>query len=123
MYSNDGLLSFSRRIVTGPRPLLELGSRTMKFEVDGEKVLTEQAFHQNLAVALSVQAFYGFNLDALWDLLSSRVERPVTLIWKNSQISKNAMGTSFEKILEILERVRQQDEKFGWEDKFTYELR
>ncbi|MDR5802253.1 barstar family protein [Caballeronia sp. LZ001] len=94
----------------------------MKIELDGERVLSEQDFHQQLASALDVQAFYGCNLDALWDLLSTSVERPVTLVWNNSQISKTSMGRAFEEVRGILERVKQQDEKFGWEDKFTYLL-
>ncbi|CAB3749038.1 barstar family protein [Paraburkholderia humisilvae] len=94
----------------------------MKIELDGQSVLTEADFHQELASALGVKAFYGCNLDALWDLLSSGVERPVMLVWRNSQVSKEAMGAPFEKIRAILERVKQQDEKFGWEEKFSYEL-
>jgi len=94
----------------------------MKIELDGANILTERDFHRQLALALDVQAFYGSNLDALWDLLSAGVERPVTLVWKNSQISKASMEVPFEKIHEILERVKRQDERFGWKDKFTYLL-
>lgn len=94
----------------------------MKIELDGEKVLSGNEFHQQLALALRVQAYYGANLDALWDLLTASLARPATLVWKNAQISKQSMGSSFYEITEILERVQQQDERFGWEDKFTYLL-
>jgi ribonuclease inhibitor len=94
----------------------------MKIELDGKKVLSEEDFHQALAVAFDVQAYYGSNLDALWDLLSSGVERPVVLIWKNAETSRASMGIAFEKITEILERVEQQDKTYGWEDKFRYQL-
>ncbi|WP_290439540.1 barstar family protein [Paraburkholderia fungorum] len=75
-----------------------------------------------MASALGMKEFYGCNLDALLDVLSTGVERPVTLIWKNSHASKAAMGVPFERIREILERVKLQDEEFGWDDKFTYQL-
>jgi ribonuclease inhibitor len=94
----------------------------MKIELDGKKIRSERDFHQQLALALGVQEFYGFNLDALWDLLSGGVDRPVTLIWTNSQLSAANMPVSFEKIREIFERVKRQDEKFGWNEKFTYQL-
>lgn len=94
----------------------------MEIEIDGEKVITELDFHRELARVLDVQEFYGYNLDALWDLLSAGVDRPVRLVWRNSEVSKQRMGLVFERIQEILERVTLQDEKFGWEDKFTYLL-
>ena len=94
----------------------------MEIEICGEKIVSEMDFHQQLATALCVQEFYGFNQDALWDLLSAGVERPVVLRWRNAQVSKINLGASFEKIVEVLERVKLQDEHFGWEHKFTYEI-
>ncbi|MFQ6589881.1 barstar family protein [Pseudomonas palleroniana] len=94
----------------------------MNVVILGKKIMSEMDFHQQLATALDVQGFYGFNRDALWDLLSAGVERPVVLVWKSAQVSKMNLGASFEEIVEVLERVKQQDEGFGWEDKFTYEL-
>jgi len=88
----------------------------------GEKMMTEMDFHQQLATALGVKDFYGFNRDALWDLLSAGVERPLVLLWQNAQLSKVNLGASFDGIVEVLERVKQQDESFGWKDKFTYEF-
>jgi len=41
---------------------------------------------------------------------------------KNSSESKKKLGKQFEEIVSILERVRLEDEKYGWEDKFTYSL-
>lgn len=94
----------------------------MDIEVSGEKIVSEMDFHKQLAVALGVQEFYGFNQDALWDLLSAGVERPLVLRWRNAQVSKINLGASFGEIIDVLDRVKQQDESFGWKDKFTYEL-
>ncbi|WP_322629317.1 barstar family protein [Halothiobacillus sp.] len=94
----------------------------MKIEILGDRIACEQDFHKQLAQALGVQKYYGHNLDALWDLLSTSVERPAYLVWTNSAMSKKVLGDTFEKIVAILERVRLQDEGFGWEDKFTYNL-
>ena len=45
-------------------------------------------FHRTLAIQCDVTEFYGHNLNALWDLLSWGVERPVCIIWNNSENSK-----------------------------------
>lgn len=94
----------------------------MDIRIDGEKIKSEKDFHQELALGLGVQGFYGCNLDALWDLLSASVERPITLRWENAQVSRENLGEIFEQIVGILERVKKQDENFGWKERFTYEL-
>lgn len=67
----------------------------MKIEISGDLIVSERDFHSQLAKALGVQAYYGHNLDALWDLLSAGVERPVNLVWCNSSISKMRLGETF----------------------------
>ncbi|MBN3862003.1 barnase inhibitor [Pseudomonas frederiksbergensis] len=94
----------------------------MIIELDGSTIRSEIEFHKQLASALKVSEFYGNNLNALWDLLSTNIERPIELIWKNSNNSKNSMGDTFVKIVNILDRVKAQDESFGWDEKFTYIL-
>lgn len=71
---------------------------------------------------LGITEYYGNNLNALWDLLSANAERPLELILKNSKDSRDAMGISYEKILNILERAIKQDEKFGGDERFSYQL-
>lgn len=95
----------------------------MKIEICGGLIVSERDFHSQLAKALGVERYYGHNLDALWDLLSVNVERPVNLVWLDSSISKVHLGETFEKIVSVLERVRLQDEHYGWEDKFIYVLK
>ena len=95
----------------------------MKIEISGDQIVSEQDFHSQLAKALGVEKYYGHNLDALWDLLSAGVERPVNLVWCDSSISKVHLGETFERIVSVLERVRLQDEHYGWEDKFVYVLK
>lgn len=94
----------------------------MEIELDGREIIAERDFHRQLAMALGVQDFYGYNLDALWDLLSASVERPLILIWKYHDFSRRKMDKEFDKIIDILEKVRRQDEDFGWEEKFFYVL-
>jgi ribonuclease inhibitor len=95
----------------------------MNIEIFGKKINNEQDFHDQLAEALNVQQYYGGNLAALWDLLSVSVERPINLVWFDAMESKPKLGDVFDKIIAILEQVKLQDEKFGWDDKFTYTIK
>ncbi|WP_416050103.1 barstar family protein [Cupriavidus basilensis] len=94
----------------------------MNIQINGEVVRSEVDFHRELASILGVESSYGFNTDALWDLLSSGVGRPIFLRWVNAGVSKKIMGKSYFDILNILERVKMQDEGFGWVEKFTYNI-
>jgi ribonuclease inhibitor len=101
---------------------MEVKGEKMIIELDGSTIKSEIEFHKKLASTLKVSEFYGNNLNALWDLLSANIERPLELVWKNSNDSKNSMGDTFGKIVNILDRVKAQDESFGWDEKFTYTL-
>ncbi|WP_081086553.1 barstar family protein [Burkholderia stagnalis] len=94
----------------------------MEVTICGKEIYGERDFHEQLADALGIQAYYGKNLDALRDLLEGSLERPVNLVWVDSAVSKAKLGESFDKIVSILERVKLQDERYGWSDKFTYSL-
>lgn len=101
---------------------MEVKSKTMIIELDGYTIKSEIEFHKQLASALKAGEFYENNLNALWDLLCANTEGPIELIWRNSNNSRNSIGDTFEKIVSILNRVKAQDENFGWDEKFTYIL-
>jgi ribonuclease inhibitor len=91
--------------------------------LDGRNIHTESDFHSLLAKLLDFGPYYGKNLDALWDRLSTNVERPVKIIWLHSELSSQRLGVCFDKIIQILERTKQQDIKFSWDEKFDYVLK
>jgi ribonuclease inhibitor len=94
----------------------------MNIEINGLQVKTEADFHSQLADALGVRRFYGANLDALWDLLSAGVERPLLLSWSHSMTSRKNLGITFDRIVSVLAKVKEQDAKFGWVDEFDFSL-
>lgn len=94
----------------------------MIFIIDGKEVNTEAAFHKAISSLFNFSPYYGNNLHALWDTLSTDIERPITLIWKDAAISKVALGSDFDLIVDVLKRVEMQDNKFGWVNKFTFRL-
>ena len=90
----------------------------MRVFIDGSDIGSEADFHEKIAKAMDFPSYYGKNLDALWDVLSADIERPVTLVWENSAYSKASMGNGFSKILDILNKVVAQDVEWGLDEKF-----
>lgn len=97
--------------------------RVNEFYLDGAFILSEKEFHSIISLSLNFGPYYGNNLDALWDRLSTDIERPVKIIWLNSELSRVGLGNYFYKIIKVFERVKLQDLNFNWEDKFDYELK
>ncbi|HFC6949680.1 TPA: barnase inhibitor, partial [Neisseria meningitidis] len=44
------------------------------------------------------------------------------LVWKDAMFSKNQLENIFIEIVNVLERVKKQDEDYGFEEKFNYIL-
>ena len=95
----------------------------MRIVLDGNRVKSETDFHRELANLLDFGPHYWANLDALWDRLSTDVDRPVHLYWAASEGSRAEMGSpAFDRIEQILQKTMEQDAAFNWVDRFTYEL-
>jgi len=92
----------------------------MKIEIDGASIRSERDIHEFLSRSLEFGTYYGANLDALWDRLSTDVERPVEIVWKQSELSKQALGNDvFAKFHNLFLRVQAQDESHGLVDRLT----
>ena len=90
--------------------------------LEGKAIHSEVEFHQVIGSLLDMGPFYGSNLDALWDRLSTDIERPITLVWKDSGESRKQLGPAFDRIVEVLERAKRQDERWSLRDRFDYRL-
>lgn len=73
--------------------------------LDGRRIDSEAAFYDEIARQLGFPVYFGRNLDALWDVLTVDVEGPVDIIWNDSDESRRTMGTRYEKIIMLLDRV------------------
>ena len=72
--------------------------------LDGTRVRSQEDLHSELALLVDFGPYYGSNLAALWDSLSANVERPLKIIWRDSALSRRAMGEEkFNEIVEIFE--------------------
>jgi ribonuclease inhibitor len=91
--------------------------------LDGNEVETVHDLHRILAATLDFGPYYGGNIAALWDRLSTDIERPLHIVWKDSNRSRAVIGDAdFELIVSIFERTRIQDETLNLADRFTYSL-
>lgn len=90
--------------------------------LEGKKIRSEAEFHAAIAAALDFPEYYGRNLDALWDVLTGDVERPVVLLWKDAQASQASLGDRFQPIIELLRQVEKQDAAWGLKEKFELRL-
>ena len=89
--------------------------------IDGSKISNESDLHSFLRDQLKLGSFYGCNSAALWDRLTTDVERPMELVWENSEQSRAALGdVTFSKYLKLFRDVAEQDVQFGWGDRFVF---
>ena len=63
----------------------------MYVELNGSVLHTKDALHDRLADALQLPAYYGRNLDALYDLLTER-NVPLEIVFAYSEDMKKMMG-------------------------------
>lgn len=94
----------------------------MIIEIDGEAIQSEADFHYALGESLDLSSYYGRNLDALWDVLSTDVERPIRIEWKNAAASKAVMGECFDRLVNVLRRVESQDVEWNLPERFELVL-
>jgi ribonuclease inhibitor len=90
--------------------------------LDGRKICSEADFHRELSTLLEMGSDYGCNIDAVWDRLSTDVERPLTLVWKHADDSRRRIGEDFNRIIAVLERLKRQDEEWNLQYRFDFRL-
>lgn len=94
----------------------------MNVVLDGLLIESEDDFHDLIAKELNLPIWYGRNLDALWDALTGMVERPVSLVWLNSEISRVRLSR-YEKIIGLFKDVAEMDNALGRISRFEYFLK
>jgi ribonuclease inhibitor len=65
-------------------------------------------FYGEIAKKLRFPDYFGRNLDALWDVLTTDIKGPVELAWEDSDVSKKSMGKDFEKVTALLKDVEKE---------------
>jgi len=84
-----------------------------QYVLRGEKIRSFSDFYDEIARVLPLPQYFGRNLDALRDVLSTDIEGPFEIVWKSSSISKNALKKDYSQIASLLKRVAKERDDFN----------
>lgn len=77
--------------------------------LDGKDCTSKENTHQLLKEKLNLPDYYGRNLDALWDCLSSDFTERMILVRHPEWIEKN-LGTYGSALLRLFEELKQEND-------------
>ena len=80
--------------------------------LSGKTVRSLDIFYDEIARQLAFPKHFGRNLDALWDVLSTDIEGPIEVGWKNPDSSRLEMGGDFDRVLAVLKDVEKARKDF-----------
>lgn len=83
-----------------------------KVKLAGKSIRSLDEFYGEIAKKLRFPDYFGRNLDALWDVLTTDVKGPVELAWEDSEASKKSMGKDFQKVAALLKDVEKERDDF-----------
>jgi ribonuclease inhibitor len=78
----------------------------------GREIRSLEEFYDAISARLPFPAHFGRNLDALWDVLTTDLKGPINIAWKESALSRQAMGTDYERIASLLTDVQKERDDF-----------
>lgn len=90
--------------------------------IDGSSIQTTKDIYQMLNQELDFGPYFGNNINALWDVLSTDVERPFVIHWINAEVSKKQMGYDFDLFVDLFHRLEEYDQSHSWEEKFQFHI-
>ena len=81
--------------------------------LNGNAIRSIDDFYDQISTLLKdMPEHFGRNLDALWDVLSTDVEGPCEIIWKNADDSKKLMGKDFDLVVKLLRDLEEERDDF-----------
>ena len=78
----------------------------------GNTLHSSDDVYDELTKQLSLSHYFGRNLDALWDVLSTDIEGPFEIVWKQASASRKSMGKDFTRMMDVLRRLETVREDF-----------
>lgn len=84
----------------------------MKLILSGSEIKNQRDFHEQIKKLLDLPNYYGENLDALWDCLTGWIDTPLTIIWKDFNISRAFLGEFADKAMSVFKDAEKVVEGF-----------
>ncbi|MCB0340853.1 MAG: barstar family protein [Bdellovibrionales bacterium] len=76
--------------------------------IDCSKVKNENDFHEVFATLDITPNYYGKNLNALWDVLTTDIEGPVMFMFENHKEFELANTSDYEKIISLFKEAQSE---------------
>lgn len=80
----------------------------MIYHLDGALMIKPEAMHSQFADVMDFPDYYGRNLDALWDLLTS-LPRPYRIHFKNPGLARIQLDDAWESLHHLLEDLEKEE--------------
>lgn len=80
--------------------------------LNGRFIQSLEDLYDELSRCLRFPEYFGRNLDALYDVLSTDVEGPFEIVWEQADASKRGMGGDFEKVVALLRDLEAERSDF-----------
>ena len=76
--------------------------------LNGNAMRSLDDFYDRISTLKDMPEHFGRNLDALRDVLSTDIEGPFEIIWKNAETSKKFMGNDFDRVVKLLRDMEKE---------------
>jgi ribonuclease inhibitor len=73
------------------------------YRLEGLKINSLADFHEEARRVFDFGEYYGANIYALRDFLSTELPRPLQVIWSNARHSKAVLGEDFDRLVSIFQ--------------------
>jgi ribonuclease inhibitor len=81
-----------------------------RYVLDGQAIQSLDSFYKEIEKVFPLPDYFGRNLDALADVLTTDLGGPCEILWENAEVSKQAMKRDFPRIRTVLKRVARERE-------------
>ena len=81
-----------------------------RYVLDGQAIQSLDSFYKEIERVFPLPDYFGRNLDALADVLTTDLAGPCEILWERAELSKQAMKREFPRIRTVLKRLAQERE-------------
>ncbi len=83
-----------------------------RFTLNGSAIGSLDDLYDRISILLNLSEHFGRNLDAIWDVLSTDVEGPFEIIWRQADQSKKLMGKDFNRVVKLFKELEKERDDF-----------
>jgi ribonuclease inhibitor len=76
--------------------------------LQGRRIRSLDDLYDEMERCLPLPDYFGRNLNALWDVLSTDIEGPLEIVWLDAAHSRLAMGDDYGIVVQLLEDLEKE---------------